>query len=189
MKKLNLEPKTIETANPLASSIINNTKKAMGFVPNMYTTMANNPALLDAYVHSYKTFRQNSGFNAIEQEVIFLSVAYENECDYCMAAHSFVADKVSKVPTEITDAIRLNGTINDDKLKALSTLARVVTRNRGHVTNQEITDFINSGYNESHVLGVITGVGVKTFSNYFNHIAETSLDTVFKPREWSKATI
>lgn len=189
MKKLNLESKTIETANPLASSIINNTKKAMGFVPNMYTTMANNPALLDAYVHSYKTFRQNSGFNSIEQEVIFLSVAYENECDYCMAAHSFVADKASKVPTEITDAIRSNGNITDIKLNALSTFARLVTRNRGNVSNQEINDFLSVGYTESHVLGVITGVGVKTFSNYFNHIAETSLDTVFKSREWLKTTI
>jgi len=189
MKKLNLEPKTIETVNQLASSIINNTKKTMGFVPNMYTGMANNPALLDAYVHSYKTFRQNSGFNAIEQEVIFLSIAYENECDYCMAAHSFVADKASKVPTEITDAIRSNGTITDEKLKALSTLARIITRNRGHVTNQEIIDFLDAGYNENHVLGVITGVGVKTFSNYFNHIAETSLDTVFKQREWSKELV
>ncbi len=186
MKKLNLEPKTSETTNPITSAVLDEAKKAMGFVPNMYATMANNPALLDAYIHSYKTFRQNSGFNPVEQEIIFLSVAYENECDYCMAAHSFVADKASKVPTEITDAIRSNGIINNVKLKALSDFARIVTKNRGHVTNQEIIDFLNAGYNESNVLGVITGVGVKTFSNYFNHIAETPLDDVFKSRVWSR---
>jgi uncharacterized peroxidase-related enzyme len=189
MKKLNLEPKTSETANPIVSSILDEAKKAMGFVPNMYAGMANNTALLDSYIHSYKTFRQNSGFNSVEQEIIFLSVAYENECDYCMAAHSFVADKASKVPTEITDAIRSNNNIGDKKLKALSTFARVVTRNRGHVTNQEIADLLNVGYDESHVLGVITGVGVKTFSNYFNHIAETPLDSVFRSREWSKKLV
>lgn len=33
MKKLNLESKTIETANPSASSIINNTKKALELKP------------------------------------------------------------------------------------------------------------------------------------------------------------
>lgn len=186
MKKLNLESKTSETANPITSVILDEAKKAMGFVPNMYATMANNPALLDAYIHSYKTFRQNSGFNPIEQEIIFLSIAYENECDYCMAAHSFVADKASKVPTEITDAIRSNGIINNEKFKALSDFARIVTKNRGHVTNNEIENFLTAGYNEEHVLGVITGVGVKTFSNYFNHIAETPLDAVFKPRAWSR---
>ncbi|PQB06873.1 alkylhydroperoxidase [Polaribacter filamentus] len=186
MKKLNLEPKTSETTNPITSAILDEAKKAMGFVPNMYAGMANNTALLDSYIHSYKTFRQNSGFNSVEQEIIFLSVAYENECDYCMAAHSFVADKASKVPTEITDAIRSNGIINNVKLKALSTFTRIVTKNRGHVTNQEIADLLNVGYDESHVLGVITGVGVKTFSNYFNHIAETPLDDVFKSRVWSR---
>jgi uncharacterized peroxidase-related enzyme len=186
MKKLKLDFKTTETASPIASSLLDDAKKAMGFVPNMYATMANNPALLDSYLHSYKSFRQNSGFNSVEQEVIFLSVAYENACDYCMAAHSFVADKASKVPTEITDAIRCNGNIEDSKLKALSHFTRIITRNRGHVTNQEISDFLNAGYNENDVLGVITGVGVKTFSNYFNHIAETPLDTAFMSREWSK---
>jgi len=189
MKKLKIETKTVETAQPIASRILGNTKEKMGFIPNMYTGMANNPALLDAYVHSYTTFRQNSGFNAIEQEIIFLSVAYENECDYCMAAHSFVADKASKVPAEITEAIRLNEIITDSKFSALSNFARLITRNRGHVSNQDVNDFLSVGYTESHVLGVVTGVGVKTFSNYFNHIAETTLDDVFKPREWSKVLV
>ena len=118
--KLKIEPMTATTAQPIASVILENTKKVMGFVPNMYKGMANNPALLDAYVHSYKTFRQNSGFNSVEQEIIFLSVAYENQCDYCMTAHSFVADKASKVPTEITEAIRSNQKITDSKFNALS---------------------------------------------------------------------
>ncbi|WP_296386407.1 carboxymuconolactone decarboxylase family protein [Winogradskyella sp.] len=185
MKKFKIEENTIETVQPIASKILENTKSAMGFVPNMYTGMANNQGLLDAYVHSYKTFRQNSGFNAIEQEIIFLSVAYENKCDYCMAAHSFVADKSSKVPVEITDAIRSNGSIEDTKLSALSNFAKLVTRNRGNISNQEINIFLNAGYTVSDILGVITGVGVKTFSNYFNHVAETTLDDVFKSREWS----
>lgn len=56
----------------------------------MYKSMGNNPALLDAYIYSYNSFRANSGFNSVEQEVVFLSVAYENNCEYCMAAHSFI---------------------------------------------------------------------------------------------------
>ena len=86
--------------------ILENTKKGMGFVPNMYRKMGANSALLDAYIYSYKSFRANSGLNPVEQEVVFLSVAYENNCEYCMAAHSFVGDRMSKVPIEVTDAIR-----------------------------------------------------------------------------------
>lgn len=189
MKKLKIESKIVETTKPLASTILENTKRKMGFIPNMYTGMANNPALLDAYVHSYTTFRQNSGFSPIEQEIIFLSVAFENNCDYCMAAHSFVADKSSKVPVEITDAIRSNEPISDQKLKALSHFARIITRNRGNVTNTEKEEFFKAGYSETNMLGVITGVGIKTFSNYFNHVIETELDSVFASRKWNKEII
>ena len=39
-----------------------------------------------------------------------------------MAAHSFVADKMSKVPADVTNAIRNNTETDDPKLKALSVL-------------------------------------------------------------------
>ena len=46
--------------------------------PNMYSNMANAPALLSTYSHGYKLFRSESGFRPIEQEVIFLTISYEN---------------------------------------------------------------------------------------------------------------
>lgn len=183
---ININPETIETAASLASNIMQGTKDAMGFVPNMYGFMANNPALLDAYTHTYKTFRENAGFTPVEQEVIFLSVAYENECDYCVAAHSFVGDKMSGVPTEVTDAIREGKEIDDTKLSALSTFTRLMTRTRANVTSEDIATFLSAGYDENHILGVITGIGVKTFSNYSNHLTNTPLDEMFQERKWSK---
>lgn len=183
---ININPETIETAAPLASNIMQGTKDAMGFVPNMYGFMANNPALLDAYTHTYKTFRENAGFTPVEQEVIFLSVSYENECDYCVAAHSFVGDKMSGVPTEVTDAIREGKEIDDTKLSALSTFTRLMTRTRANVTSEDIATFLSAGYDKNHILGVITGIGVKTFSNYSNHLTKTPLDEMFQERKWSK---
>lgn len=186
LEGLNISSKTIETADSLASKIIGDAKKNLGFVPNMYGLMANNPALLDAYTHSYHTFRENSGFTSIEQEVIFLSVAYENDCEYCMGAHSFVADKMSGVPIEVTDAIREGREISNAKLNALNIFTRAMTKTRANVSSDEIVAFLNAGYNESQLLGVITGVGIKTFSNYFNHFVKTPLDEMFAGRKWDK---
>lgn len=185
--KLEIEPKTIETADSLSRETLEATKKGIGMIPNMYTGMANNPALLDGYSHAYKSFRTNAGFTSQEQEIIFLSVAYENECDYCMAAHSFVADKMSKVPTEVTDAIRNNTEIEDAKYRALSEFSKVMTAKRGNPSQDEIDSFLNSGYTQNHILGVIAGIGVKTMSNYFNHVFNTPVDEAFKERAWSKA--
>ena len=186
ISKLTLAPKTIETADAISTKILEEAKKGMGMIPNMYATMANNTALFDAYSHSYKTFRENAGFTSQEQEIIFLSVAFENECEYCMSAHSFVADKMSKVPTEVTDAIRNDTEIEDTKYKALSTFSRVMTKKRGNPSPEDIDAFLAAGYTENHILGVIAGIGVKTMSNYFNHVFNTPVDGAFKSRVWKK---
>lgn len=186
LKKITLEPKTIETADPISKGILMAAKKGMGMIPHMYSTMANNPALLESYINSYKSFRVNAGFTSQEQEIIFLSVAYENDCDYCMAAHSFVADKVSKVPVEITNAIRNNTVIENEKYSALSLFSRVMTAKRGNPSPEDIEAFLSVGYTENHILGIITGIGVKTMSNYFNHVFNTPVDKAFSERAWTK---
>lgn len=174
------------STSPLTSEILENTKKGLGFVPNMYVTMGANPALLDAYTHSYKSFRANAGFTPVEQEVVFLSVAYENNCEYCMAAHSFVGDMMTKVPTEVTDAIRSGKQIPDAKLSALSKLTRSLTATRGNVSQEEINEFLNAGYSEINVLGIIAGIAIKTMSNYSNHITNPAIDDTFAGRIWKK---
>ncbi len=186
IKTMHLEPKTIENTGAISSQILKTTQKKLGLIPNMYLGMANNTALLDGYVSAYNSFRANSGFSPQEQEVIFLSIAYENECEYCMAAHSFVGDNMTKVPTEVTNAIRNNTEIPHVKFKALSLFSRAVTLKRGLPSETDINDFIKAGYNENHILGVIAGVGIKTMSNYFNHIFNTPVDDIFKSRVWKK---
>ncbi|MBS1666389.1 MAG: carboxymuconolactone decarboxylase family protein [Bacteroidetes bacterium] len=173
-------------SSPISKAIIEKTEKAMGFAPNMYVKMGHNAALLDAYTFAYKSFRSNSGFTPIEQEVIFLSVAYENNCEYCMSAHSFVADAMSMVPPDVTEAIRDGKEIEDAKLKALSRLTRLLTANAGHVAQEEIDNFLAVGYTESAVLGIIAGIGVKTMSNYSNHNTNPEVDVAFAERVWKK---
>ena len=170
----------------LSQEIFDKTQKGLGFVPNMYKSMGNNPALLDAYTYSYNSFRVNSGFNSVEQEVVFLSVSYENNCEYCMAAHSFVGDMMTKVPTEVTNAIRDGKQIPNVKLAALSTLTHFLTANRGNVSQEEISEFLTAGYTEAHVLGIIAGIAVKTMSNYSNHNTNPEVDTAFAGRIWKK---
>ena len=183
MANLKLENTSV---SPISQEIFDHTQKQLGFVPNMYVTMGSNPALLDAYTHAYNTFRANAGFTPSEQEVVFLSVAYQNNCEYCMAAHSFVGDKMSNVPTEVTDAIRENKIVPDLKLAALSKLTRSLTENRGMVSQEEIDEFLAVGYTENHVLGIIVGIGVKTLSNYSNHITHPVVDDAFAGRTWKK---
>ena len=173
---------TIETAPEKSKEILTATKKSMGMIPNMYTYMAENPAMLGSYIHGYNLFRSASGFTAIEQEVILLSISVANKCEYCVAAHSMVADQMSKVPVEITNAIRDGKPLPDAKLAVLSTFTQKLVHNRGNVTQEEVTEVTNAGYTNFHILGIITAIGVKTISNYMNDIIQTPVDEAFQHR-------
>lgn len=172
--------------SPLCKEILEKTKKDLGFVPNLYLEMAHNPATLDAYTYAYHSFRVHAGFTPAEQEVIFLSAAYENNCEYCMSAHSFVADHMSKVPQDVTHAIREGKEISDPKFNALSRLTRLLTANRGIVEQKEIDNFLTAGYPAEAILGIIVGISVKTMSNYVSHVTNPAVDQPFQGRKWTK---
>jgi uncharacterized peroxidase-related enzyme len=153
-------------------------------VPNMYTFMANAPGLLETYMDGYTRFREESGFSPAEQEVVFLAISRENECAYCLAAHSLVADVFSQVPRAVTDAIRDNAPVPDARLAVLAGFARHLVSARGRPGESEARAFLAAGYSEQQILYLILAIAVKTISNYTNHVCDTPVDAAFKVREW-----
>ncbi len=186
---LTLPAKTLDDADPKARDILANTKASTGMIPNMYANMANSPSMLQVYVDGYSLFRAESGFTPAEQEVVFLTISRENECHYCMAAHSFIADNMSKLPTEVTDAIRDNRSIEDTKLAALANFTRTILVSQGHPGQDDVASFLRAGYAESHILDIILALAVKTISNYTNHLFDTAVDNAFAARSWEGRSV
>lgn len=182
--KTSLSLRTEQDANPSVAEPLQAIRKQMGMVPNMFAAMANLPALLDAYQYGYQLVRRCADFTAIEQEVLFLTISRENGCHYCVAAHSFVADAMTKVPTEITDAIRDDQPIPDQKLEALRRFTQIMVESRGNPSSKGASAFLEAGYSEKQILGVILAISVKILSNYSNHIFHTELDPAFSSRRW-----
>jgi len=179
--KIGISPVSNEAATGVAKEIIDGTKAKLGFVPNMYRTMANSDGYLSTYVHGYNEFRQHSGFTAIEQELIFLVISRENGCDYCTAAHSMIADKVSKLDADTLAAVRSGDLISDEKLQALASFTARIFLSRGLITKAEATAFLAAGYEERQIMEIILAISVKTLSNYSNHIFHSELDEAFAP--------
>lgn len=186
---LALDALTIEAAPEPARRFLQEARDRMGFVPNMYSLMANSPGLLETYIRGQALFRQGSGFSPAEQEVVLLTVSRENQCDYCMAAHSVIADAVSKVPPEVTEAIREDRNIAEPRLAALGAFTRSMLRSRGFAKRADLDAFLAAGFTERHVLEVILAIAVKTISNYANHLFGTPLDHQFAGHEWRRAGV
>ncbi len=184
--KMTLKKIDMESADARQKLIIEDAIKKNGGWPNMYANMINSTGLLETYLHGYNMFRTESGFTPIEQEVVFLTLSYENECNYCMAAHSFIADKMSKVPLEITDAIRAGQPIADNKLQVLRVFTKQLFTSRGRPNKEEVATFLAVGYDEKKILEIILALAVKTLSNYSNHVFDPEVDDMFKARNWTK---
>lgn len=153
--------------------------KQVGFIPNMYLGMVNAPAVLDTYLHGYGLFRRESGFSPTEQEVVFLAVSAVNNCRYCTAAHSMIADKKSGVAPDILQAIRSGAAIPDTRLAALFDFTQAMVRAQGAPERSAVDDFLAAGFDEVKVLYVILAIAVKTLSNYSNHAFATPVDERF----------
>jgi uncharacterized peroxidase-related enzyme len=183
--RIKLLPVDPSTASPRVKEPLEGAKKRMGMIPNMYTRMANSPGAFETYLYGYDRFRKDSGFSPAEQEVILLTISAENGCEYCVAAHSVIADTSSKVPRDVTDAIRSGKAISDTRLRAVSELTRAIVATRGRPRGEDVAPFLSAGYTEQQVLEIVLAVAVKTISNYVNHLFETPVDEAFRARTWS----
>lgn len=176
---------TLETAPAGSRDTLGAAQKAYGFIPNLLAVMAEAPALVKGYTTLSRIFDETS-FSATERQVVLLTVSYENGCAYCVAAHSVIAG-AQKVPHEVVQALRSNEPIRDAKLEALRRFTSSTVKSRGWPPESDIAAFSAAGYEPQHVLEVVLGVGLKTLSNYMNHLTNTPLDQAFSKASWSKA--
>lgn len=182
--RLTLEKKSRDNAEPRAKAALEAIQKGLGFIPNMYANMANSPSALETYGVGYNFFRSDSGFTPAEQEVVFLTISHENGCEYCMAAHSMVGEKMSGVPAPVLNALRSGLPLPDAKLQVLSVFTRVMVASRGKPARQDLQAFLAAGFSERQVLEIILAIAVKTISNYSNHVFHTDVDPVFATYRW-----
>ncbi|MDX2251038.1 MAG: carboxymuconolactone decarboxylase family protein [Nitrospira sp.] len=173
---------TKDTAPEASRATLEATAKKYGFVPNLYGVLAGSPAAVQAYAGINKALEQ-SALTPVEQQVVTLTVSAANSCTYCMGAHSTVAQMV-RMPEDVLDALRAQRPLSDRKLNALRTLVLSILHHRGWVPEEDLELFVAAGYEQQHLLDVLTIVALKTLSNYTNHIAHTPLDPQFAAQAW-----
>src|SRR5579875_1716672 len=95
---------TLETAPAEVHGLFEEVQKAYGFVPNLLAVMAEAPPVAKAYPALSRLFEETS-LTPAEKQVVLLAVSYENNCTYCMAAHSGGAERAG-VSSEAIAALR-----------------------------------------------------------------------------------
>ena len=174
---------TPETAPEASKLALKQVKGTFGAIPNLHATLAESPQTLQAYGALWQQFSEST-FSPVEQQVVYLTSNFENDCHYCMAGHTGLA-KQAGMNDETIEALREGQTLPDPKLNALSQFTRTVVTQRGWVDEAGVQAFLDAGYSRQNILEVVLGVATKVISNYTNHFADTPLDSFMQSAAWT----
>jgi uncharacterized peroxidase-related enzyme len=176
---------TIESAPASSASALRALEHGLGFVPNLAATMAESPALVCGFVDLRKTLAGGE-LTGVEREIVALATSIENDCDYCMAAHSTFA-LMQDADDGAVAAARAGNAPDDAKLGALYRFARELVARKGHISEAETQALLDAGYTPGALFEVVAQVGCTTLANLADNISGTPLDSAFAPQAWAGA--
>src|SRR5699024_10834640 len=127
---------TIETAPQRSAQRLEATQKDSGFVPNLLGVLASSPEAIETYQTAGKINCRNS-LSGVEREVVQITAAVTNECGFCVAGHTRIAQKALDMQTPLLEALRNADTLPDEKLNALATFTLQIMAQRGQVPADE----------------------------------------------------
>jgi uncharacterized peroxidase-related enzyme len=174
---------TLQTAPAEGVPALRALEQGLGFVPNLAAAMAESPALITGFVDLRKTLAATGTLTGAEREIIALAVSIENNCDYCMAAHSTFA-LMQNAAEEAVLAARAGDAPEDDRLGALHRFARSLVAKKGHVSDDETQALLNAGYSRGAVFELVAQVAHTTMANLAHSISHAPVDQAFAAQAW-----
>lgn len=144
-----------------------------GFVPNMFATLASNPAVLDVVMSLQGSLARV--LDARTRHTIALAVSEANGCDYCLAVHSYVSSELGGMSSDDIDLARSGSSI-DPQRAAVARFAQQVVESRGRVSDADLAAVRGAGYTDPQILAIVTVAVQALLTNVINNVNQTDID-------------
>ena len=153
--------------------ILDNVDKMLGFVPNLHRLMSISPNALSGWATMMRSFAKT--LDVKTRDGIALAVSEADGCDYCLAAHSFMAGNLAKIPA---DEIELNreGRSSDPKRQAAVAFAKALIETRGKVSDAQFAAVRDAGLTDANIVELIALTAQFLLTNFMNHAVQTPID-------------
>lgn len=172
MLELNL--RTIDTADAIAAPILKNFKDQYGMIPNFYAALGIDGCSLTGYLDFVKSIETQGQLNERQRELISLAVANYNGCHYCVSGHTFSAKRAGLSLEECAQAQL--GKAADPYEQALLNLVEQLLEKQGHLDEQDKMNAYNAGITDQKMIQIAAWTVLNTFSNWVNNIVQTKID-------------
>ena len=158
-----------------ATEILGSVKEKLGTVPNIFATLANSPAALEAYL-AFSGALDHGLLSKALREQLALAVAGVNECDYCASAHTFIAKSLGVDGGEASRNLAAESA--DPKTAVILEFVANVVKDRAIFDDNAaaLDELRHVGVTDAEVVEIVANIALNIFTNYFNHLAGTDID-------------
>ena len=170
-------PTGTEGAPGAAEEVLRAVEEEFGFRPNLIEEMVRAPAAAQVYLGGQGAM-EDASLTGAEQQAVQLTVAAFNHCHYCTAAHEGLAKQAGVAPSD-AEAILEGGLPQEQRLRTLVKATRLVLEKHGWLDDDDLEELETAGVDRAQLYEIVALVGLKTISNYVNHIAGTEVDPQF----------
>jgi alkylhydroperoxidase family enzyme len=174
---------TLESAPERSKPALQQLQSAFGMIPNIAGAMATSPVLINGLVGLFGNVHGGS-FTEAQVQIVLLTDAVTNASTWAVAFHTTLALKEGIDPADV-QAIRDGRLPKDNKLAALSALAKTMIEKRGRLDEKDVDRFLAAGFGKDHLLEVIAAVAASTITNYTGSITKPPLEAPFQAHAWA----
>src|SRR6056297_2741433 len=146
----------------------------LGSVPNLFRITATSPAALEGYLGLSGALAKGS-LTPQTRERIALAIGQINGCEYCLSAHAYLGKNLAKLDEAEIAANRAGGS-SDPKANAALRFATRLVRERGQVTEADVSAVRMAGYSDAELVEIVAHVALNTLTNYLNEAFDTPID-------------
>lgn len=162
---------------PTTQDVFTQVEQRLGFVPHLIKEMSVSLPTLLVYLNGQDILAKGT-LTPKEQQAVQLAVSSANSCHYCQAVHDFFGHQVG-IPAEEIKAIRAGRPLADPRLAAVVETTKLLVEKRGWLSEGEQRTLAEQGLTKAALYEIIAYIGLKTITNYINHIAHTPVDAQF----------
>ena len=174
---------TLDSAPEESKPSLQTLQGVFGTIPNIAGAMSTSPVLIGSLVGVFQKVHGGS-FSEAQIQVLLLTNAVTNSCDWAVAFHSALAVKAGVERADV-QAIREHQAPRSPKASALSSLARALIEKRGRLEDSDVSRFLQAGFDKAHLLEVIAVVAASTITNYTGNVTRPPVEAEFAPHAWS----
>jgi uncharacterized peroxidase-related enzyme len=162
-----------EDAPAESKPILDNVDKMLGFVPNLHRLMSISPNALSGWATMMRSFAKT--LDVKTRDGIALAVSEADGCDYCLAAHSYIAGNLAKIPADEIEMNRV-GRSSDPKRQAAVAFAKALIETRGKVSDAQFAAVRDAGWTDANIVEMIALTAQFLLTNFMNNAVQTPID-------------